>query len=331
MKVPEVPAPRRRVGVALGGGGARGYAHIGVIDVLTEHGFDVAAVAGSSMGALVGGLYAAEQLETFTGWVRGIGQREIMRLLDPLVHEPGAIGAEKVMARVGELIGDARIEDLPIPFTAVSTDLLARRPFWFQRGPLLTAIRASIALPPAITPVVVQGRLLNDGGLMDPVPIGPIASAQVDTIIAVSMYGPRQDGSHATAREPFGVRTLPRPSALRPFGRSAHTSEAAGTASTGDDVSEGFTTVATREDLSDLGWQSEGLPPGLRKIDVVNLSMEAVAALLTRYQMAGFQPDLLIEVPVDACGTLEFHRGEEMIELGRSRAEQALARSGLGS
>jgi len=200
MSVPAVPSRRTRVGLALGGGGARGYAHIGVIEVLTEQGFDVVAVAGSSMGALVGGLYAAGQLEPYAGWVRTIGQRDILRLLDPRLRGPGAIAAEKVMARVGELIGDARIEDLAVPFTAVATDLLARRAVWFQRGPLQQAIRASIALPPAITPVMVAGRLLSDGGLMDPVPIAPIASAAVDLIVAVSLNGLRSNGFPAPVR-----------------------------------------------------------------------------------------------------------------------------------
>ena len=284
MTVPEVPARGLRVGLALGGGGARGYAHIGVIDVLIEHGFEIAAVAGSSMGALVGGLYAAGQLEPYGAWVRTIGQREVLRLLDPRLRGPGASGAEKVMARVGELIGDAQIEDLPIPFTAVATDLLARRAVWFQRGPLTTAIRASIALPPAITPVVVEGRLLSDGGLMDPVPIAPIASAAVDTIVAVSLNGLRGNGLPVSVRKPAGG-----------------------------------------------SYQAESLPAGLRKIDMVNLSMEAVSALLTRYRLAALPPDLLIEVPVDACGTLDFHRAEEMIELGRASAQEALARSGLES
>ena len=95
MSIPPVPAHGRRIGLALGGGGARGYAHIGVIEVLSEHGFDVVAVAGSSMGALVGGLYAAGQLEPYTAWVRSIGQREMLRLLDPKLRGPGAIGADK--------------------------------------------------------------------------------------------------------------------------------------------------------------------------------------------------------------------------------------------
>jgi NTE family protein len=293
MSVPAIPPRGRRVGLALGGGGARGYAHLGVIEVLTEQGFDIAAVAGSSMGALVGGLYAAGRLTPYTAWVRTIGQRDILRLLDPRLRGPGAIGAEKVMARVGELIGDVCIEQLPIPFTAVATDLLARRAVWFQRGPLVQAIRASIALPPAITPVMVQGRLLSDGGLMDPVPIAPITSAATDLVVAVSLNGLRSTGVAAPARQQSADRDACEAPDQQPDGLP------------------------------------DGLPPGLRKIDVVNLSMEAVSALLTRYRLAALPPDLLIEVPVDACGTLDFHRAEEMINLGRQAATAALTQAGL--
>ncbi len=258
------------------------------------------------MGALVGGLYAAGQLEPYGAWVRSIGQREVLRLLDPRLRGPGAIGADKVMTRVGELIGDAHIEGLPIPFTAVATDLLARRSVWFQRGLLQTAIRASIAPPPAITPVVVDGRLLSDGGLMDPVPIAPIASAPVDTIVALSLNGLRGNGLPVSMRERAGGRPLSWLPALR-----------------------SDSTTTTPDDPSDLDWQTESIRAGLRKIDVVNLSMEAVSALLTRYRLGGLPPDLLIEVPVDACGTLDFHRAQEMIELGRTYAREALDRSGL--
>ena len=233
------------------------------------------------------------------------------------------------MARVGELIGDARMEDLPIPMTAVATDLLSRRAVWFQQGLLRHAIRASIALPPAITPVMIQGRLLSDGGLMDPVPIAPIASAPADLIVAVSLNGLRGNGLAAPVRQQSVDRLL--------VGLSRKRQRAAGGASGAPDepaaTMDPADAVSARDEQvrPDVDALLEDLPPGLRKIDAVNLSMEAVCAQLTRYRLAGLPPDLLIEVPVDACGTLEFHRAEEMIALGRECAREALAHSGLGT
>jgi NTE family protein len=304
-----------RLALALGGGGARGYAHIGVIDVLLDHGHEVVGVAGTSMGALVGGLFAAGRLDAYTEWVRTIGPRELIALMDPLLRGSGAIRAEKVMARVGELLGGARIEDLPIPFTAVATDLLARRPVWFQRGPVEVAVRASVALPPAITPVVLNGRLLSDGGLMDPVPVAATTSMQAEAVVAVSLNGARGRGEPAMpVRESADAR--PVEEWLDRFRQRA-------TALLARHPEDDAADVET-----DPGYGP--LPRGLSKSDVVNLSFEAVEELLTRYRLAGYSPDLLVEIPTDACRTWDFHRAAEMIDLGRQAAVKALDGGTLG-
>lgn len=163
--------------LALGSGGARGYAHIGVIQVLEEQGFEIVGISGSSMGALVGGLHAAGRLDAYTEWVSSLTQRDVLRLLDPSLRAAGVIRGDRVMAHVSDLLEGALIEDLPIPFTAVATDLLARKEVWFQRGPVEAAIRASIALPSFITPVMLNGRLLADGGMMNPIPLAPLTAA----------------------------------------------------------------------------------------------------------------------------------------------------------
>ena len=132
-----------RVAVALGAGGARGYAHIGALEVLQERGYEVVALSGTSMGALVAGVTAAGKLEEYTEWSRSLTQREVLRLLDPTLTGGGALRAERVIGRVAEILDGARIEDLAIPYTAVAVDLGARREVWFQRGSLATAMRAS--------------------------------------------------------------------------------------------------------------------------------------------------------------------------------------------
>src|ERR1700724_1703692 len=179
----------RRVALALGSGGARGYAHIGVIHELQDRGYQIVGIAGSSMGALVGGLQAAERLDEFADWARSLTQRSILRLLDPSITAAGVLRGEKILGAVRDILGAATIEELPIPYTAVATDLLAGKSVWLQRGPVDEAIRASIAIPGVIAPHVVDGRLLADGGILDPLPMAPIAAVNPDLTIAGRLSG----------------------------------------------------------------------------------------------------------------------------------------------
>lgn len=144
----------KRVALALGSGGARGYAHIGVIDELRDRGYEIVGIAGSSMGALVGGLQAAGKLDEFSKWAKSLTQRAVLRLLDPSITAAGVLRAEKILDAVRDILGEVTIEELPIPYTAVSTDLLSGKSVWLQRGPVDAAIRASIAIPGVITPHV---------------------------------------------------------------------------------------------------------------------------------------------------------------------------------
>lgn len=335
-----------RVALALGSGGARGYAHIGVIQVLEERGAEIVSIAGSSMGAVVGGLHAAGQLDAYSAWVQNLRQRDIVRLLDVSLSAPGAIRAEKVLARVRELLGGARIEDLPVPFTAVATDLFARKEVWFQEGPLDAAIRASIAIPGVITPVMLNGRLLADGGVTNPVPLAPTSSARADVTIAVSLGG---ESRNPPSGSPVEESAEPRPieewadrfragasqlldrevvrSLLGRFGASSGPVPVE-EMSPLDEVGPLDGTVI--DGSTDPGADAFGaLPAGLGKFDMMYQSLDAMQSVLTRYRLAGYPPDVLVSIPRDACRSLDFHRAVEMIELGRRTAEEALDRSGL--
>src|SRR5690348_7743586 len=134
----------KRVALALGSGGARGYAHIGVIDELRDRGYDIVGIAGSSMGALVGGLQAAGKLDEFSDWAKSLTQRSVLRLLDPSIAAAGVLRAEKILDAVRDILGEVTIEELPIPYTAVSTDLLSGRSVWLQRGPVDEIGRAHV-------------------------------------------------------------------------------------------------------------------------------------------------------------------------------------------
>ncbi len=175
------------VSLVLGSGGARGYAHIGVIEELVARGYEISAVSGCSMGALVGGLYAAGQLVDYRDWVHELNYLDVIRLLDLSFSTPGVIKGSRVFDVISAMVGDTRIEDLDIPFTAVATDLHSRKEIWFQDGELLRAIRASIAIPSLFAPVNYNGRTLVDGGVLNPLPIAPTVAYHSDIILAVDL------------------------------------------------------------------------------------------------------------------------------------------------
>jgi NTE family protein len=328
--------PPVRVALALGSGGARGYAHIGALQVLEERGYEVATIAGSSMGALVGGLYAAGKLDAFSEWALGLSQVDVLRLLDLSFSGPGAMRAEKVFARVSELLDGVRIEALPMAYTAVATDLVARREVWFQHGPLDAAIRASIALPGIFTPVMLNGRLLVDGGLMDPIPITPTAAVSTDLTIAISLSG---DPHVPTFGSATGETADPRPieewrdrfrrGASRLLDVEFDMSKLARFSGLGQGAAarpaDGPAEALAEPEAAAFGT----LPAGLTKVDVMQQSVEAMQSIITRYRLAGFPPDVLVTIPRDAARTLDFHRAAAMIALGRERTIAALDARGL--
>lgn len=183
-----------KIALVLGSGGARGYAHMGVIDELVSRGHQIVSISGCSMGALVGGMYAAGALEQFREFVLPLKRSDVFRYADLSVSGPGLFKSDRLMDKLHSLIGDVRIEDLPVPFTAVATDLTNRREVWFHDGPLLTAVRASIAIPTAITPVVYRGRLLADGGILNPLPVDASSHFISEATVAVSLFGRNRPG-----------------------------------------------------------------------------------------------------------------------------------------
>ncbi|WP_317180724.1 patatin-like phospholipase family protein [Intrasporangium sp.] len=316
-----------RASVVLGSGGARGYAHIGALQVLGERGIEVAAIAGTSMGALVGGVAAAGGLDEYTDWALSLTQREVFRLLDFTLSAPGgAIRAERIIAKVGDILGDLAIEDLPIPYTAVATDLAARREVWFQRGPVVHAIRASIAIPGVITPIVINGRTLVDGGLLNPLPIEPTAAVSADVTVAVSLSGARARTGQATpVKETSEARPLEEwTSRLRRS--TAEVLESERLRALANRFAVGHRKDEAAEDPDAAEWVLGTADIGT--LDLLNMSFETMSALISRYRMASNPPDILVTVPSNAVSTLDFHRAAEMIELGRSLTIAALDRAG---
>jgi NTE family protein len=313
-----------RVALVLGSGGARGYAHIGVIAELRDRGFDIVGISGSSMGALVGGLEAAGRLDDFAEWAKSLTQGAVLRLLDPSFTAAGVLRAEKILDVVRDILGDTNIEDLPIPYTAVATDLIAGRSVWLQRGPIDTAIRASIAIPGVIAPHVVDGRLLADGGILDPLPMAPLSSVNADLTLAVSLNG----GETTTAGPPAeDAERAVTPGRLNRMWRSTSALlDTSGARSLLDRPTARAILDRFSSGESESGEVEESVPevPKLGSFEVMNRTIDIAQAALARHQLASHPPDLLIEVPRVACRSLDFHRAAELIDVGRELAARTL-------
>lgn len=300
-------AAPKTVSLILGSGGARGLAHIGVIQWLIENDYEIRSISGSSMGALIGGIYATDKLQLYTEWVLALERVHVLRLLDPAIGRPGLFKGERIIAVLRQLIGDHEIESLPIAFTAVATDLDSGREVWLRRGDLFAAIRASIATPLVFTPVRYGGRTLLDGAVVNPLPVATALADETDLKVAVDLSGPLESPS-APLLTPPATPSLITDNSYRQrilkfvgAGRAAPAPPA----------------PAPRE-------ASRGL------LDVAFTSMQIMQDTIANLKSAAYSADVKVSVPRDACGFFEFWRAEELIALGRDRAERAFAQAGLG-
>ena len=345
VQKPRKPGKGTTVALTLGSGGARGYAHIGAIEVLEERGYDIVAISGCSMGALVGGMYAAGKMKDYKDWVTGLGQFDVLKLLDVTFNSVGAIRGEKIFSVVRDMLGDTRIEDLPIAYTAVATDLLAHKEIWFQEGPLDQAIRASVAIPSVVTPLVLNGRVLVDGALLNPLPIIPTISSHADMIVAVNLSGEDErrrriadaafsesgEGEEGDTEEWVDVI---REKASRWFDWDAiktFSSRKGGFSpdSPVDKISKAVEKKRADKVPDDPELMHETIDwdkLGIGKFDVMNLTIETMQSALVQYKIAGYPPDLLVNVPKNASRSYDYHKAPELIQLGRERMAAALDR-----
>ncbi len=283
------------VALALGSGGAKGLAHIGVIEELERQGFEIVAIAGSSMGALVGGIYAMGKLPVYRNWVCDLARFDVLRLADWTLSGGGFIKGERIMNTLRHLTGDVRIEALPMAYTAVATNLDRGREVWLTQGSLFDAIRASTALPTVFRPYLLNGERLVDGALLNPVPVTPLIRAGADYLVAVALDGVASGGS---PDEPAGESLPEEPRSYR-------------------------------ERLA--RWAGQFVPHGGAHVpahgtfELLNQSIDLMQAHLSRLRLAVYEPDLLIQLPRDMANVYEFYRARELIERGREQARAALA------
>ncbi|MCF2706686.1 patatin-like phospholipase family protein [Arcanobacterium haemolyticum] len=318
-----------RIALVLGSGGARGYAHIGVIDELKARGHEIVTIAGTSMGALIGGLEASGSLGEFKEWALKLNQLQVFRRVDFSFAGAGMVRGDRIIDEIDTFWKGARIEDLPIPFTAVACDVTAQREVWFQRGPVASAVRASIGIPGVFTPVSMRGHTLVDGGVVNPVPIEPTFSVHSDVTVAVSLAG--------------------RPGLIQPalsLTDAGDVHEETGSKFPGAGIAETLKSVSARffgghddEEESHLGefvTQSESEGDLIERnssftstTEVLLDSLATMQGMIERYRAAASPAQVTISVPEDSAGTLEFHRAGELIELGQGLAEEAFDRAGI--
>ncbi len=290
---------KKTISLVLGSGGARGYAHIGVIEELEKAGYEIVSISGSSMGALIGALHASGNLTEYKEWILGLDLLDIAKLIDFSFSGHGMIQGDKVFSIIEDMLGDILIEDLPIKYTAVATDIIKQKEVWLQKGNLIDAVRASIAIPSIFTPKKIGNRHLVDGGVLNPLPIAPTISDESELTIAVNLGAERNN----KYKIKVPVYQIEKESMIRDLYLEMR---------------------KKTEDLFSRERKSEFEEMGM--LDIIGRSIDIMQNAVLECKMAGYAPDIVIGIPNDACGFYEFNKGYEMIELGRVIAKDKLAK-----
>ena len=283
---------RKTVSLVLGSGGARGLAHIGVIHWLEENDFEIKSIVGCSIGAVIGGIYAAGKLDEYEQWVRSLTKVDIVTLLDLSWDKRGLVRGEKLVNTLIGLVGEKLIEDLPISYTAVATDLKGQKEVWIRSGSLFDAMRASFAIPLFFTPFKYKGVDLVDGGVLNPVPIAPTFGDETDMTIAVNLNGPA-----GSLIAPVEVSAAPE--------------------SPSSPIREKINRFISRLQPS--------MPSGGSRdwgaYEIAIQGFEAMQCTIARQKLAAYPPDIVIDIPRNVCKMLEFNQAAEMIALGYKKAK----------
>lgn len=297
-------AAQPSIGLALGGGAARGFAHIGILRVLLANGIVPDVVVGTSIGAVIGACYACDHLDAFEDWSRALTKRGVLGYLDVSLGGSGLIGGGRLAARLEQTLGDTLIEDMPKRYAAIATELGTGHEIWLTRGRVVDAARASYALPGIFTPIRVGGRWLVDGALVNPVPVSAARSLGARLVIAVNLnadllgrggtissHGPDQEDELALRslreREKAGTLAMFNPERL---------------------LKRHFIGAVRSPNISSI------------MVDAFNIMQDRV----TRARLAGDPPDVMISPRLARVGLFDFHRATEAIDLGTQAAERAV-------
>src|SRR5579871_5697027 len=290
------------IGLALGGGAARGFAHIGIVRTLIAHGIVPNVVVGTSIGAVVAVSFAKGHLDTLETWARGLQPRSVLSYLDLRLNGSGLIGGDKLAAELEVSLGKTRIEDLPLKFATVATEVRTGHETWLTHGPIVDAMRASYALPGIFAPVLIGGRWLVDGALVNPVPVSAARALGAEIVIAANLSS--DIFAHSTTIYSHGASAV------------------AEAASAPVAPRRGFGKFFSAERAVKREFFGGGGRPGISSVmvDAFNIMQDRI----TRARLAGDPPDLLITPRVGQIGWFDFHRADELIAFGARAAERAL-------
>ena len=296
---PEVTRPT--IGLALGGGAARGFAHIGVMRALAAHGIIPDVIVGTSIGAVVGGCYAARQIDSLESWARSLNVRSILSYLDISLSGSGLIGGGHLATKLSDALADSRIDGLPIRFAAIATEFNTGHEIWLTRGRLTDALRASYALPGIFPPVLIGGRWLVDGALVNPVPVSAARALGARLVIAVNLNS-----------DLFGRGTI----------IASHGSDDSDDASNGPSKPQGLRGMFSGERSLRRQFLGRRDRPGIPTVMVE--AFNVMQDRITRARLAGDPPDVLISPRLGKIGWFDFHRGTDAITIGAEAAEKAI-------
>ncbi|WP_428740034.1 patatin-like phospholipase family protein [Sulfurimonas sp.] len=276
---------KKDIALYLGSGGARGYAHIGIIHELERQGYNIKFISGSSMGALIGGLYASGKLDLYEDWVLNLDPLDVLKLIDFSFKSGGIIEGEKVFNIIADMIGDTKIEELSIPFVAIATDIKSKQPYYIKEGSLSEAIRASVAIPTLFTPVIKEDMILVDGGICNP---QGIVKQEDDSLysIAVDLNGEEE------INEEFQLKNKEKNRFVKK--------------------------------ISDFFESKKVVSQKVNSIQIIQDSIETMQKIIADAHLENTKPDLTISIPNDLCSFYEFHKAEGVIHYGVQSAKSLL-------
>lgn len=314
--------PYRQIGLALGSGVARGFAHIGVLRGLEARGVQPDVITGTSIGALAGAAYAAGRLDAFEDWALSLSKRRFWRYLDLRMGGGGLIGGNRLNDLLEQHLGDLLIEELKIPFAAIAADLVSGHEIWLRDGPLPAALRASYALPGVFPPVERDGRWLVDGAIVNPVPVSVARAMEARIVIAVNLNADSFGRARVPSPAPEAEALMRAIKASAPDGGDEEMVEAAA-----EDMTAGRSALRWLPGRRLLarpprpGRPARRATPGV--LAVIANAFDIVQDRITRSRLAGEPPDVTIAPRLHDHGFLDFQRADEMIALGRAAVERA--------
>ncbi len=290
--------PNKSVSLVLGSGGARGMAHIGVIEVLEERGYQIAEIAGSSVGALVGGIFAKGNLPEFKEWSWNLGRVDVFGLMDFSFSSRGFIKGDKVFSELQKIVGECLIEELDFPFCCNAVDYLEGTEKVFESGSLFAAIRASSSIPTLVQPAVIDFIEYIDGGVLNPLPLDLLKNSKENLVIAVNLNALGDSYLEPPKKDHDGQSLITMPGWMKDY----------------------------QKKMSGYFESEEKLPKikSLGSLDLLNRSMELLHDRVSYLTLEKHPADVLVEISKKQASTMEFYRAAELVEIGRIKMTNAL-------